>query len=191
MSKTKLATLLFVALIGIGILGVLFGSVPLLISEVWAALTGNGQDAHRDIVVNLRLPRILLAGFVGGGGGDQVGPIVEHPQTVRFECRSARFVLDGDPEGGIEPIAVGGSVSDGGQHDGDAGPSVYDRLGCDRTLEDELLRPGSQPDIGCSRQLNFPGNLGAGGLEVDPELQVGVAAFQRQFERGFGTSWVQ
>ena len=69
MSKTKLATLLFVALIGIGILSVLFGSVPLLLSEVWAALTGNGQEAHRDIVVNLRLPRILLAGFVGGGLG--------------------------------------------------------------------------------------------------------------------------
>ena len=69
MSKTKLATLLFVALIGIGILSVLFGSVQLLLSEVWAALTGNGQEAHRDIVVNLRLPRILLAGFVGGGLG--------------------------------------------------------------------------------------------------------------------------
>ena len=69
MSKTKLATLLFVALIGIGILSVLFGSVPLLLSEVWAALTGNGQEAHRDIVVNLRLPRIFLAGFVGGGLG--------------------------------------------------------------------------------------------------------------------------
>ena len=69
MSKTKLATLLLVALIGIGILSVLFGSVPLLLSEVWAALTGNGQEAHRDIVVNLRLPRILLAGFVGGGLG--------------------------------------------------------------------------------------------------------------------------
>ena len=69
MSKTKLVTLLFMALIGIGILGVLFGSVPLLLSEVWAALTGNGQEAHRDIVVNLRLPRILIAGFVGGGLG--------------------------------------------------------------------------------------------------------------------------
>lgn len=69
MSKTKLGALLVLALIGIGLLGVLFGSVPLLISEVWAALTGNGQEAHRDIVVNLRLPRILLAGFVGGGLG--------------------------------------------------------------------------------------------------------------------------
>ena len=69
MSKTKLGSLLVLALLGIGLLGVLFGSVPLLISEVWAALTGNGQEAHRDIVVNLRLPRILLAGFVGGGLG--------------------------------------------------------------------------------------------------------------------------
>ena len=69
MSKTKLGSLLVLALIGIGLLSVFFGSVPLLISEVWAALTGNGQEAHRDIVVNLRLPRILLAGFVGGGLG--------------------------------------------------------------------------------------------------------------------------
>ena len=66
MSKTKLGSLLVVVLVGIGVLGVFFGSVPLLISEVWAALTGNGQEAHRDIVVNLRLPRILLAAFVGG-----------------------------------------------------------------------------------------------------------------------------
>ena len=69
MSKTKLGSLLVLALIGIGLLSVFLGSVPLVISEVWAALTGNGQAAHRDIVVNLRLPRILLAGFVGGGLG--------------------------------------------------------------------------------------------------------------------------
>ena len=51
------------------LLGVLFGSVPILISEIWDALTGDGQEVHRDIVLNFRLPRVLLAAFVGGGLG--------------------------------------------------------------------------------------------------------------------------
>ena len=69
MSKTKLGFLLVVVLMVTALLGVLFGSVPILISEVWGALTGDGQEVHRDIVLNFRLPRVLLAAFVGGGLG--------------------------------------------------------------------------------------------------------------------------
>jgi iron complex transport system permease protein len=69
MSKTKLGFLLVVVLMVTALLGVLFGSVPILISEIWDALTGDGQEVHRDIVLNFRLPRVLLAAFVGGGLG--------------------------------------------------------------------------------------------------------------------------
>ena len=49
------------------VLGVLFGSVPVSASELWAVLGGGGDPTHRDIILQLRLPRVLLAGLVGGG----------------------------------------------------------------------------------------------------------------------------
>lgn len=55
-------------LVGVAmVLGVLFGSVPLSASELAAVLLGGGDPTHRDIVLQLRLPRVLLAGLVGGG----------------------------------------------------------------------------------------------------------------------------
>lgn len=44
-----------------------FGSVPLSSAQVLGALSGTGDPIHREIVVQLRLPRALLAVVVGGG----------------------------------------------------------------------------------------------------------------------------
>jgi iron complex transport system permease protein len=49
------------------LLGVRFGSVPLSTSDVLGVFGGGGDAATRDIVLRLRLPRVLLALLVGGG----------------------------------------------------------------------------------------------------------------------------
>lgn len=57
-----------VALLGLSIVaGVRFGSVSLTTADVLAALTGRGDPIAHDIVVRLRLPRVLLGVLVGGG----------------------------------------------------------------------------------------------------------------------------
>src|SRR5690606_9197166 len=48
-------------------LGVRLGSVSLTSLEVMDALAGRGDPVARDIVVRLRLPRVLLGVLVGGG----------------------------------------------------------------------------------------------------------------------------
>ncbi len=55
-------------LVGVAaVAGVLFGSVPIGLDDVAAVLTGGGDQLHRDIIFQLRLPRVLLAALVGGG----------------------------------------------------------------------------------------------------------------------------
>lgn len=49
------------------VLGVRLGSVSLSTGEVLAVLLGGGEEIHRTIVLQIRLPRTLLAGLVGGG----------------------------------------------------------------------------------------------------------------------------
>ena len=47
--------------------GVRFGSVSIPTADLWAVLTGGGDSVDRDIVLRLRLPRVLLGVLVGGG----------------------------------------------------------------------------------------------------------------------------
>jgi iron complex transport system permease protein len=47
--------------------GVRFGAVDLSTGEVLRALGGGGETAHRFIVLELRLPRVVLGMLVGGG----------------------------------------------------------------------------------------------------------------------------
>ncbi|MEM7414235.1 MAG: iron ABC transporter permease [Gemmatimonadota bacterium] len=47
--------------------GLRFGTVPLTTTDVLAALMGSGDPIPRDIVLDFRLPRVLLALIVGGG----------------------------------------------------------------------------------------------------------------------------
>lgn len=67
MSRLGLGLALLAAFAASVVLGVRFGSVDLSTAEVLAALMGGGTDWQRAIVVDLRLPRILLGALVGGG----------------------------------------------------------------------------------------------------------------------------
>lgn len=67
MKKGTLAVLLTVLMAAAVILGVRFGSVPLTTGEAVRALLGGGEETHRIIVLQLRLPRTLLGLLVGGG----------------------------------------------------------------------------------------------------------------------------
>jgi len=66
-SRPALALVLLVALAAAIVLGVRFGPVELTTGEVLAALAGSGPEWQRQIVVDLRLPRMLLGALVGGG----------------------------------------------------------------------------------------------------------------------------
>ena len=66
MQRVALSVVLFViAIAGIGF-ALLTGSVNLTNVEVWQALLGNGSEVHRQIVQELRAPRVF-AGFACGG----------------------------------------------------------------------------------------------------------------------------
>jgi len=61
------AGLLGLAVILAFLLSIRLGSEPLTTAEVWAALRGEGAANIRQIVVDLRAPRALMAILVGGG----------------------------------------------------------------------------------------------------------------------------
>jgi ABC-type Fe3+-siderophore transport system permease subunit len=65
--RVTLALALLLALLAAVVLGVRFGSVPLTTGEALRALLGKGSATDRTIVLQLRLPRVLLGALVGGG----------------------------------------------------------------------------------------------------------------------------
>lgn len=67
MNRWTLGSALVVVTLLAVLLGVRFGSVAISTPEIWAVLAGGGDPATRDIVLDLRLPRVLLALLVGGG----------------------------------------------------------------------------------------------------------------------------
>jgi len=66
-SRWTLAAALTLGLAAAVLLGVRFGSVPISTGDLLDALLGRGDPAERDIVLHLRLPRVILAVLVGGG----------------------------------------------------------------------------------------------------------------------------
>jgi len=66
-SRLGLGAALLAALVISVVLGVRFGPVHLTTGEVLTALAGGGPEWQRQIVVELRLPRMLLGALVGGG----------------------------------------------------------------------------------------------------------------------------
>lgn len=62
-----LAVVLLALLAASLVVGVRLGSVPLTTAEVLAVLGGGGDATARDIVLGLRMPRVLLGVLVGGG----------------------------------------------------------------------------------------------------------------------------
>jgi iron complex transport system permease protein len=67
LKRLLLAILLLAATVLAVFLGVRFGSVHLTTPEVVSALPGSGDEVHRTILLDLRLPRAVLALLVGGG----------------------------------------------------------------------------------------------------------------------------
>jgi len=67
LKRTFLAVLLVVAAVAAVLLSIRFGSVSLSTGEVISALLGGGEAVHRDILLDIRLPRVLLGLLVGGG----------------------------------------------------------------------------------------------------------------------------
>ncbi len=67
MSRWALGVSLALLLVAAMVLGVVFGSVPVSAADLWAVVGGGGDPTDRDIILQLRLPRVLLAGLVGGG----------------------------------------------------------------------------------------------------------------------------
>jgi iron complex transport system permease protein len=67
LKRPLLAILLLAATVLAVFLGVRFGSVPLTTPEVVSAIRGSGDEVHRTILLDLRLPRAVLALLVGGG----------------------------------------------------------------------------------------------------------------------------
>jgi iron complex transport system permease protein len=67
LKRSAAAALLLASSAGAVFLAVLIGSTPLPAAEVLDALLGGGTPEQRTIVLNLRLPRALLAILVGGG----------------------------------------------------------------------------------------------------------------------------
>lgn len=65
--RRGLALLLLIAAALAVVLSVRFGAVRIGTADALAALAGGGTQVHRTIVVELRLPRALLALLVGGG----------------------------------------------------------------------------------------------------------------------------
>ncbi len=67
MSRRALGpTILLLLAISI-VLGVRFGTESFTTGDVLGALAGRGEEATRDIVLRIRLPRVMLAILIGGG----------------------------------------------------------------------------------------------------------------------------
>lgn len=49
------------------VIGLSLGGLRIPIAEVWAVLTGGGQDMYKNIIVDMRLPRLAVAMLAGAG----------------------------------------------------------------------------------------------------------------------------
>ena len=67
MKRSVVAILLLASTALAVLLSVRLGSVPLTTAEVVSALRGSGDEVHRMILLDLRLPRAVLGLLVGGG----------------------------------------------------------------------------------------------------------------------------
>lgn len=68
--RTALVTAaLLLGVLALGAWALTVGDYPIALPDVWAALTGSGSEGVRRIVVDWRLPRILLAAIAGAALG--------------------------------------------------------------------------------------------------------------------------
>lgn len=55
-----------IALVVVSLYGLGYGSVPISPLDIWSVWSGNGEPAYEKIVMDLRLPRVLIGLLVGG-----------------------------------------------------------------------------------------------------------------------------
>lgn len=100
---------LAVALAGALALGIAVGPASLAPGEVWDALAGNAEPVVRDIVLHVRLPRVLLAAGVGASlatAGAAFQALLRNPLADPFILG----VSGGAALGAILVIALGAGV---------------------------------------------------------------------------------
>lgn len=69
MSTIRILLLLLILMAGAALVGLSVGSVPLTPGEILDVLLGGGEERHRVVILEIRLPRVLLALLAGGALG--------------------------------------------------------------------------------------------------------------------------
>lgn len=96
-------------LVAAGLLGVVVGPSPLGLSQVLTALLGDDAGPAGDIVLRVRLPRVLLAGLVGASlavAGVLFQALLRNPLADPFVLG----VSGGAAVGGIAALSLGASL---------------------------------------------------------------------------------
>jgi iron complex transport system permease protein len=76
MKLRRIMTILLPLLLSVIVAGLCFGSAPLSVSQLLAALTGTGAESIRLILLQIRLPRVL-AGCLAGVGLSTAGVLLQ------------------------------------------------------------------------------------------------------------------
>ena len=76
MKLRRMMTILLPLLLSVIVAGLCFGSAPLSVSQLLAALTGTGAESIRLILLQIRLPRVL-AGCLAGVGLSTAGVLLQ------------------------------------------------------------------------------------------------------------------
>lgn len=76
MKLRRMMTILLLLLLSVIVAGLCFGSAPLSVSQLLAALTGTGAESIRLILLQIRLPRVL-AGCLAGVGLSTAGVLLQ------------------------------------------------------------------------------------------------------------------
>ncbi len=106
MKRSLLAGVLVAAAFLAVFLGVRFGSVTLTTDEFVAVLFGGGKGAHRDLIFQIRLPRVFLGLLVGGGlalAGSVFQALLRNPLAEPFILG----ISGGAAAGAVLVIALG------------------------------------------------------------------------------------
>jgi iron complex transport system permease protein len=107
----------FAALFAIGAAGVSIGSVPIPLSEVWLALSGQAEPTADAIIRTLRLPRVVLAALIGAGlaaSGSALQGVMRNPLAEPYLLGVSGGAATGavaavtifDAGGAVVPIAA-------------------------------------------------------------------------------------
>ncbi len=105
-----------VVLLGLGVLlvfavalGLVVGPSALSVAEVWDALTGKAEAGPTDIVLRVRLPRVVLAALVGASlavAGTLFQALLRNPLADPYILG----VSGGAALGGVSVLALGGAL---------------------------------------------------------------------------------